>query len=1134
MNILSIDNISLKGRHIIEASAGTGKTYSIVGIYIRLLLEKKLLPNQILVMTFTKDATQEIISRVEKGLREKIKDKSLKNEAKKHLKTALLHIDEASIFTIHSFCKKILSEQAFASRMEMDIVMEADTSDLLIKSINQYFRENINKNKPIYELLKNANLHTPNKFIENKNIEDFLNSTYDIYCSNDNLNKLINDIKQLKKEKLENFLNLEKDISDFLNKKGKNEQPNQRENEYKIILDWLNQHNNFNFPETIKIFTNGTKLKAKQFKNFNIKPLKELCNNLNLLKQQKQIQKICIDIRLKYRYLKEQRKILNFEDLIIQLHNAVKNSSDLVKILQEQYPVALIDEFQDTDLLQYEILNAIYPKEKQNLLLLMIGDPKQAIYGFRGGDIFTYLKAKNSCNYENIWGMETNWRSTKEMIKAYNRLFYTEDFNNNSENIKKDIFSEGINYNLVNFPKESNDKQLIINDNLKAINYFYSDEDIDKFKGDKKLSEWVANEIVRLLNLEKVKQSDIAILVSNKNQADIIKKKLSDKNLNSVYLSERQNVYDSLEAKEILAVMEAVNNPSNQTLIKKALSTSLFGSTATDFIKYLDGNNNDYNKKISRIKNLQERWVKSGFMNMIINIIHQDYQQRTNSKERNITNILHLAELIKIAENKYKNPKQLIKWYREQINNKNSTEAELRLESDDNLIKIITIHGSKGLEYPIVFIPFASYVNTKNLNEKFINKYHDKQKVKTIYSIGKDKQIKEIVNRETIEELKRLFYVAVTRAEQRCYIGAVKYSKCEESPLAQFLQFVKGDNWSEKIEQITNNFENQSSIINIDDYQNNQKLKINNIQKNTENLKAKEIILKNDNWQMLSYSKISQGKQINFDLEKDLNDDIKEENITNNIDSNLPLRFRATKGADIGNLLHNVFEETDFSSINNINDIDDELIFKQMNKYNIVEKKDTENLKKWILECFNADIPSIDSNDKSTFSLNDINNLKTIKETNFYLPIKNNELYKTEIFKILAKYRNCNLEDINNTNNFKVFGMLHGFIDLIFEYEGKYYVADYKSNHLGNKIENYTQEAMKNKNEKSLYDLQYLIYSVALVRFLKENIKNFDFNKHFGGVYYLYLRGMKNGYGVYKTKPSEEIINSFNKLFNKE
>ncbi|AJI57847.1 exodeoxyribonuclease V, beta subunit [Francisella philomiragia] len=1183
MTNLDANTITLQGRHIIEASAGTGKTFNITTLYIRLLLEKKLLPKDILVMTFTKDATQEIIGRVEAKIRDVLADHKsgkevLSDEDYKHIKRALLEVDEAAIFTIHGFCKKVLSEQAFASGIEMDVSMEVDTSDILQKVVEDFFRKHINKNKTNFEYLQAYKLHTPDMFLDK--LRNLVRSSYELLTKQA---ISLDEFKILKKQQLELFLNNHDIVDDFLSKLGKGEPQGKRVDEYHRVLEWLRLDNEDPFPDNISIITDGRKISAKLIKPIfiGVKELRDLQEEIKRANAAQFIKQACLQIRQDFIKAKEQKGVLDFDDLITKLCHSVKKSPDLVKTLQHQYQVALIDEFQDTDAEQYEILDTIYPlknsshsheggnlltnglnlkdtrlreydsssdQNDSNLLLLMIGDPKQAIYGFRGGDIFTYLKAKDSCSNDNQWSMDTNWRSTSEMIKAYNRLFYKKDYEPKDEGeLGEDIFSKGIGYQLVKASPKANEKAKDFDDNLKPINYFYYQvaEDDNKSDIDSNLSVWTANEIVRLLNSKKVVESDIAILVENGKQAKVIQKALQAKKLSSVYLSQRDNVYHSQEATEILALMEGINDLENKSMLKRALSTSLLGGRADKFISYIDENDvSAWDEEIEKAKSLRQQWHKYGFMAFIMQIIHQNFTQRSDSKERVITNILHLAELIKVAENKYKHPNQLIKWYRQQLNSTATSEGELRLESDDNLIKIITIHGSKGLEYSVVFIPFASYVSSKKFQVGDFSKYYDKNIKQTVYKIGKDDSIKPQMENEVIEELMRLFYVAVTRAEHRCYIGVAKYSNSEKSPLARFLAYQKDDDWLEKIQNITANSTNQSSLIDVATshcYESENLITNDQFDHDAlQNLKANDINkLANDNWEMLSFSKISKSKVQNTALEKE--NDESEDDSAQKSQQELEFRFTAPKGADIGNILHNVLEHTDFS----LGKIEDNLLKEQMDRYKVVAAEDFDKLKVWLEECLVASIPSIETADFSSndiqyglfdikdkgFCLKDIPNTKTLKEAEFYFPISNEKLYKKNIIEILAEYRN-RIIDYDEFSSQKIFGMLHGFIDLIFEYDGKFYVADYKSNYLGDKLEDYNQAAMSEKNQSSFYDLQYLIYSVALNKYLRQNIENYNYEKHFGGVYYFYLRGMKDGYGVYRARPTLEIINKVANLFN--
>ncbi|ASG68065.1 exodeoxyribonuclease V subunit beta [Francisella halioticida] len=1196
MKNLDAKTIVLQDRHIIEASAGTGKTYNITELYIRLLLEKKLLPSQILIMTFTKDATQEIVGRVEAKIRDILagytdQKKESDRENYKHLKRALLEIDEAAIFTIHGFCKKVLSEQAFASGMEMDVSMEVDTSDILQKVVEDFFRKYINKNQVNFDYLKAYKLHIPEKFLtELKNVIRF---NYEIFSVSEN------DFFQHKKiilQKLDKHsLEIEQGIIFNTNKKNKahDTEVTKRKAEFDCLKSWLSQREITIMPKEVKDFAKLARVKnddtlkeilAEWYDLFigrnktNFSSGKDAFYKdsidkdgqvelfINKFKSNEFIKQACLQIRQDFAKAKEQKGVIDFDDLITKLYQSVKKSSDLVKSLQTQYPVALIDEFQDTDVQQYEILDTVYPKDRSDLLLLMIGDPKQAIYGFRGGDVFTYLKAKDSCPKENQWSMDTNWRSTGDMIKAYNRLFYKEDYQEVGV-VGKNIFSKGIDYQIVKGSPKASGKVREFGDDLKPINYFYYQvsENDKKNDIDTRLSVWTANEIVRLLNSKKVVENDIAILVENGTQAKAIQQALSNKKLSSVYLSQRDNVYYSQEASEILAVMEGINELENKSLLKKALSTSLLGGIVEKFIKYTYQDDiSTWDEEIEKAKSLRVKWHKYGFMTFIMQIIHDSFIQRGSSKERTITNVLHLAELIKVAENKYKHPNQLIKWYRQQIKNSSTAEGELRLESDDNLIKIITIHSSKGLEYSVVFVPFACYASKNKFEASNFTKYYDSNLKQTVYKIGKDESIKQQVDDEVIEELMRLFYVAVTRAEHRCYIGVVKYPNGENSSLAQFLDYKKNDDWLDKIRRIVDNSDNQSLVIEINAYGNLEIINTNKTKINQQ-LKANEISkLKDDNWEMLSFSKISKSKAQNTALEKE--SDESEDNEIQALQDELEFRFVAPKGADIGNLLHNVLEHTDFST----GFIDDALLQEHMDRYRVVAVENFNNLKVWLEECLIAPIYSIEIKEKSTsishpkflnfnesaqfslfdnnseileqayiehnsnekiFSLKDISNSKTLKEAEFYFPIANERLYKNSIIKVLEEYRNKSIV-VDEFSNYKIFGMLHGFIDLIFEYNDKFYVADYKSNYLGDNLKDYNQQAMQDKNQSSFYDLQYLIYSVALNKYLEQNISDYNFEKHFGGVYYFYLRGMKNGYGVYQTRPSLEIVSKLANLLN--
>jgi exodeoxyribonuclease V beta subunit len=1198
---LAVETIPLFGIHLIEASAGTGKTFNITRIYLRMLLEKKLSVEQILVMTFTRAATQELKGRIRQEIKfalenwgnfepsdifyQNLQSRFTKNAVTPLLNNALLHIDQASIFTIHGFCSRVLTDQAFASGLNFNLDMEASTQNIELEAVRDYYRV--------------LALQSPQLFTELclkwPAPDSFYQSFVNVLSNNKTLHytdtaKLSQQLVKEKRQILAELLANQEQIFAALIDSHKDK--DKRHLEWQSLISWLEQKELTLMSKAAKDFLHGGRYKkaenkalvasALEFKKSYEEQLAQISNSQIYQLVYQAIIKIRHEIKLQ----KAKQKVMNFDDLITTLAMQLNNETNqghaqLTELIRKQFPVALVDEFQDTDAQQYAILSAIYQQTKQNSsidntanALYMIGDPKQAIYGFRGGDIFTYLSARNDADFS--WHMSTNWRSCAAMITGYNRLFYGQRLPDLTSSNYDDIaltdetFGFGISYQPVKAGAQATDKTLACKDNKKALELVYFpplSQDLDNQSEPVNpatfrtiIANWCAAQIHNLLtsntqtSAQPLQENDIAILVRNGTEAQEIKNALSEIGFASVYLSDRENIYASNQAKELFIVLDGIIDQQDIYKFNAALSTRLLGGTS-DELYQAQHDENAWQQNKSKIETLSELWHNKGFMAMALHMVHQHYLPEPDRHERAMTNTLHLLELLQQASLKHQQPRQLLHFLQQQITLSNSNAdatAELRLESDRNLIKIVTMHGSKGLEYPIVFVPFASrYSDPCRFGSKVldIHQYHHRDTGKSITLLGQDKELLELARQEGIAESVRLLYVAITRAEQRCYVCATPFAQTELSPLGKTLAIESPSKLKDKLIELANDESQAIGVSEVTDTDFTPKTSQSDKFK-AEQVEAAQFTGRIErNWWLSSFSALTRNlrhggsisRPEHIDDELNSADEMKK----HKIDSSKLLRFSMKKGAQTGNLLHDLLERIDFNQ-------DNYLPLCQ----SIVEKNPELNqdytgqdLALWLEEVLSAQLPLLAAETTSESQANqprliDLKPEQVVKEAEFYFPMEDTNL--NELSQLLTRYRASNHASVINLPGRKhIQGMMHGFIDLIFEWQGKYYLADYKSTHLGNDFSSYGPEQLKQNMEKSYYDLQYLIYTVALHRFLKKNIRDYQIERDFGGVYYLYLRGMTSNNladsnlncqekhpGIYASSLSADFINQLDNIFS--
>ncbi|MGI9210920.1 MAG: UvrD-helicase domain-containing protein, partial [Methylococcaceae bacterium] len=498
---------------------------------------------------------------------------------------------------------------------------------------------------------------------------------------------------------------------------------------------------------------------------------------------------------------KKRKSRLDYNDLIFQLNAAIKREQAgerLAAIIRQQYPVAMIDEFQDTDAAQYEIFERIYGQQSDSTAWLMIGDPKQAIYSFRGADIHAYLRAKQRSGIEHHT-LSVNHRSVKALVNIVNHLFAHADKHEDGAFLFKTAIQGKVNDPIPFQSVEAKGRPEVWVRNKQpapalTVWYLPSEQEngtVNFTRYRATLAEQAANEIARLLNesqtgqtgfmrdtqITPLQESDIAILVRDHNEAKIIRLALLRRGIRSVYMSDRDSVYETAEATEMQHCLQAFLTPQNGRAIRAALGTTLLGRTYAE-IEQLSTNEAVLEEQIRLFTRYHQLWNTQGVLAAVRQfIMDQHLPARLLAQpggERSLTNVLHLAELLQTEGVHRDGPEGLMCYFQDvcQEPENGNDEHTIRLESDDGLIRVVTLHKSKGLEYPLVFMPFVcGYKQTKDDKISHYTYHDDHGAIKLELNTETNKTSLAAMARERLQEDLRLLYVGLTRAQQACWLG---------------------------------------------------------------------------------------------------------------------------------------------------------------------------------------------------------------------------------------------------------------------------------------------------------------------------------------------------------------------------
>ena len=1162
----------LNGRRFIEASAGTGKTWTLTLLMLRMIVEQGLGIEQILVLTYTRAATAELRSRIRSRLREAQMQWQGKNPAPDpaiaqvlaaappeaaglRLQHALARMDEAAITTIHGFCQKVTKEHAFEAGFSFDQNIVSDEAELREEIMADFWRKRFYPLGPEESALVQSHWPAPKDLLaaiaNTLMIEDACMLPR---LEADAMPRQVEALQQGHSELQQAWKKDGTGAQDWLEKDtclSRAEKNYRADQVAELMKDLAALLLNSTFPRLLPqrlhlLCVDSMRERIKK-KCQDWQPHAFFISFTQFWQHYQEMLRLwqCTWLHEARRYLKEElhrrkeeQRLLGYDDLLSQLDMALQKPESgprLARALRKRYQAVLVDEFQDTDPVQYRIFSAICADNSQPFH--MIGDAKQAIYSFRGGDIFTYMQAKRETAVTQRYTMTTNHRSSPGMIAVVNTLF--------SRNTDAFVFTEDIPFYPVEPGGRVVNRACMLQDApaipLNILLLSNPDEKaLAKGEADQRAVTACASAIAGLLHKAtqgKAKisdralvSSDIAILVQSHHQAELMRTALHKVGLNSVYAS-KLSVFASTEAAELETLLRALLNPASRSLCASALATSFFGLGATALYQ-LQQDTGLWGEQVQQLRGYQAHWQRLGVTAML----HRLFQEtgiaaRLTAQpegERRLTNLLHLADLLHQEESAAPGMARLLRWLQRQRKNAENDTADerlMRLENDQALIHISTQHSAKGLEYAMVFLPFLWRAQEKKQEAAIA--FHDRSTLSACRDFDSGNEAhRALAEEEQRAEAMRLLYVALTRARYSTCICWGRVSGMMDTPMASLLheQDVSGDEALlrkdlAQLEKGNPNLEGQlARSYSFDELPwqgagTTMTADITSLP--VLNARSFHGPVPTD-YTTCSYTSLSAGQELDPAIEEG-RDSLPEPTLFSRRQAE-DFHHIATfpRGTRAGLCLHALLEQLDFS--HPVTE-QGELVRKELEQYGF-DLRWQPALLTWLASVLATPLPQ--SRSLAGLSCQDL-----LRELTFFFPVE--ALAISQLNLLLRRFGLPQLPRRGEVLK----GLMKGFVDLIFRHQGRYFIVDYKSNHLGGEPGSYTREALEASMAQHHYHLQYLLYTLALHRHLQARLVGYQYTEHFGGIYYLFLRGMEPGQsaqGIYQARPDFALIEELDKL----
>ena len=1165
-------DIPISGTSLIEASAGTGKTYGIAALFARLILLEKMPVDKVLVVTFTKAATAELKTRLRARLDEALRrlqgadlpeaadefmngllQRALEQEPRERLqlrlKAALSQFDAAAIYTIHGFCRRVLGDYAFLCQVPFDTELDENGKRELYTYAQDFWRLHVADNGRHARLVFRAKL-LPDALLDE--LSPYLARPALTFRRPDGnilpeaekqAQKVWDTLREKLPELAATFWRVHPSLSGSKFNKDK----------YEIKfaeLAALAESEEMPSEKLVQLLANtkGISVFAPEYLEAAVKkgqnPAAADLADLTLLHGAHQAaenllaaeHQALITLQLDFlQYVRESaaekrrtRTGRSPDELLLDVYHALTagtHAETLADTVAHNWPVALIDEFQDTDPLQYEIFRRIFIERRRPLFL--VGDPKQAIYAFRGADIYAYLQA--AADTPQHYTLVRNFRSHRRLTEATARLFTQK---------KRPFVLERIGYPEAEAARA--DSYLSPPQAALNIRWLHEkgEDAPDKALLRQRAADYCADEAAALINAGEqgrlnyhgapVQPGHIAVLVHSHKEGQLIKRALAARGIAAVAV-QRESVFKSHEAQALAALLAFWLEPQRTGLLRFVLGGVLFGHTAAQ-IAELNRSEAQLAEHTAAAAAACETWQRQGIFAALAAFAAQhgiETRLLREGNERSLTNFWQLAELLAAEDEAGHTPASLHQWLVQQMQDEGAAAEHhlLRLESDEALVKIVTIHASKGLQYPFVFCPFAWDTSEAPADRWHVLHRADGSELLELSQLDEADQ-NQLADEDLGERL-RLLYVALTRAEEQLTIYA---ARCRSTPRNTFAYLLEGSPDSSRDAVQTaykEEKDGQSAMLRrnwlrwIESTPADSGIRwhegapvsaaANSRSRGTHTYRAAEYPPRR--FELVRFTsftgltrRLSHHRAAGDELQPALDqaESAAAPPVPASDESGMFDLFHFPRGTEAGVCLHEILEQHDFSrpAAEQSTRIADTL-----ERYGFPEQ--------WLEAACAAADQTAAADLGAGDTLATLPAANRLAEMGFVMHFDRLDLGRLKNSLAAAALPPVCLAAAEHLDFDTLQGFLNGFIDMTcLLSDGQPCVIDYKSNHLGNRPDDYAPAALDAAVAEHHYYLQAWIYALATARYLKQRGRPVETVR----VRYLFLRGLntENRNGIWQ------------------